>query len=203
MAAITETDRTTAAPHFADLLRDALAQPGTINKAHAAFHNYSFGNQLLALAQCEARGIAPGPLATFPGWKDKGRYVRKGEKALILCMPITCKRRGTDTATDDTGEQQPETFTRFVYKPRWFVLSQTDGTAYQPEPLPAWDKARALAALDITEEPFTHTDGNTFGYARQRTIAISPLCPRPWRTTFHELPRRTRPHRPGPAARRP
>lgn len=187
MARTDQTERP-AAPHsFADLLKEALEQPGTINRAYFSFHGYSLGNQLLALAQCAERGIDPGPLATFPSWKDRGRYVRKGEKALTLCMPITCKRRPESGSTDPSADEQPKTFTRFIYKPRWFVLAQTDGNAYQPEPLPAWEKARALAALHITEEPFTLTDGNCFGYAKQRTIAVSPLCPRPWRTLFHEL----------------
>lgn len=35
-----------------------------------------------------------GPLATYKAWQEKGRQVRKGEKALILCMPITGKRKG-------------------------------------------------------------------------------------------------------------
>lgn len=186
----TPTERTAAPLSFADLLREALEQPGTINRAYFAFHNFSLGNQLLAMAQCAERGITPGPLATFPSWKDKGRYVRKGEKALVLCMPITCKRRDgqTDQAQEAGSSDQPaETFTRFIYKPRWFVLAQTDGADYQPKPLPTWDKARALTALHITEEPFTLTDGNCFGYAQHRTIAISLLCPTPWRTLFHEL----------------
>ena len=36
------------------------------------------------------RGIQPGPLATFPKWKGLGPHVKKGEKALTLCMPLTC-----------------------------------------------------------------------------------------------------------------
>src|SRR5207248_523256 len=82
----------------------------------SAFHGYSIGNQVLALVQCYMRGIQPGPIATFPGWKEKGRHVRRGERALVLCMPITVK-----------GEAEDERFTRFIYRPRWFVLSQTDG----------------------------------------------------------------------------
>jgi hypothetical protein len=190
MATTTTTTERPAAPlDFAALLREAIEQPGTINRAYFAFHGYSLANQLLALWQCAARGIDAGPIATFPKWKEYGRYVRKGEKALTLCMPVTCKRRPQmdGRELDQSADEQPETFTRFIYRPRWFVLSQTDGAAYQPNPLPAWSKDRALASLQITEEPFTHPDGNCFGYARAHTFAVSPLCPRPWRTTFHEL----------------
>src|SRR5687768_9884369 len=108
MNAATDTAR------FADLLREAVEKPGTIHAAYTAFHAFSLGNQILALTQCAERGITPGPLATFPRWKDRGRFVRKGEKAITLCMPVTCKRRTTD---DNPDSQEAEVFTRFVFKP--------------------------------------------------------------------------------------
>src|SRR5436309_14183002 len=92
------------APRFADLLTRALTEPGTISRAYTAFHGYSIGNQILALVQCAERGITPGPIATFMGWKDKGRYVRKGQKAIVLCMPFTCKRRGNDDRPGTDGD---------------------------------------------------------------------------------------------------
>jgi hypothetical protein len=77
---------------WAVLLDEAVKKPGFIHEAYSRFHSYSIGNQLLALFQCFERGIQPGPLATFPRWKELGRHVKKGEKALTLCMPLTCKR---------------------------------------------------------------------------------------------------------------
>src|SRR6266576_1833498 len=105
----------TQTPQFAELLSRALSEPGIVSTAYTAFHGYSMGNQILALLQCAERGIPPGPIATFMGWKDKGRYVRKGERAIVLCMPVTCKRKGKDDRpTDRDGEEgKPETFTRF------------------------------------------------------------------------------------------
>ena len=82
----------TSAPSFADLLRSAVTEPGILSDAYRQFHNYSIGNQLLAWSQCLQRGIPPGPMATFPRWKELGRYVRKGEKAITLCQPVTVKR---------------------------------------------------------------------------------------------------------------
>lgn len=172
---------------FSDLLARAISEPGLISRAYFAFHTFSLGNQILALSQCDARGIQPGPLSTFVGWKDKGRFVRKGEKALTLCMPVTCKRKADEATTENASEAEPQTFTRFVFRPNWFVLAQTDGQSVEPEPLPTWDASRALAALDITEEPFAHLDGNTQGYAKGRTIAVSPLADLPYKTRFHEL----------------
>jgi len=175
----------TTHPTWADLLERAISEPGIVSGAYSAFWNYSLGNQLLALGQCHERGIQPGPLSTFNGWKDKGRHVRKGERALTLCMPITVKRQ-PDGAID-TESVEPGVFTTFVYRPRWFLLAQTDGAAYAPAGVPGWDRARALTVLNITEEPFSMFSGNVQGYARERTIAISPIAAMPEKTTFHEI----------------
>ncbi len=140
---------------FAELLRTAVTEPGTISTAYSAFHNYSLGNQLLALGQCLARDIQPGPLATFPRWKELGRHVVKGQRAVILCMPVTVKR------TSGPGEVEGEhCFTRFIYKPHWFVLAQTDGDAIEAPTAPAWDKAKAFTVLNVEEVGFGLLDGN-------------------------------------------
>lgn len=174
-------------PDFVSLLATVTTDPGTLSAAYSAFHNYSLGNQILAMIQCHTRGIQLGPLASFNRWKDLGRYVRKGQKAIELCMPITCKR--TVEAVDGAGNPTNEdvAFTRFVFRRNWFVLSQTDGSAYVPPAPPAWDKSRALAALNVTEIPFDMPDGNCQGFARGRSIAVSPIAANPLKTTFHEL----------------
>lgn len=92
---------------FADLLRSAVTDPGVVSGAYRQFHTYSISNQLLAWAQCLARGIQPGPMATFPKWTELGRHVRKGEKAITLCQPVTVKR---PTQGDD-GSDQADVFT--------------------------------------------------------------------------------------------
>ena len=174
----------TLTPQFAELLARAVTEPGIVSVAYSSFHNYSIGNQLLAWSQCVARGLQPGPLATFPKWKELGRYVRKGEKAITLCQPVTVKKT---TQTDDHGGDETDVYTRFVYRPHWFVLSQTDGAEVPPMSMPTWDAARALTALKVTEVRFDATDGNVLGFARARTIAISPINPMPHKTRFHEL----------------
>jgi hypothetical protein len=124
-----------------------------------------------------------GPIASFNRWKELGRYVRKGERALKLCMPVTWKQR--DTA-DDGSEVEVSRF-RFVYKRNWFVLAQTDGAEYVPPQAPGWDKSRALDALAIAEVPFESVNGNSQGYAKSREIAINPVAQHPVKTTFHEV----------------
>lgn len=166
---------------FANLLDSAVSQPGIISTAYSQFHNYSIGNQLLALAQCAERGIEPGPIATFQRWKELGRHVKKGEKALTLCRPVTVTR----TTDDDT--EAPSVTTCFVYKAAWFVLGQTDGKPLSWAGTPTWDRQTALSALGVSEVPFDLTNGNVMGFARGRAIAVSPLNPLPLKTTFHEL----------------
>jgi len=166
---------------WSDLLAQAVTQPGLVLKAYSAFHGYSLGNQMAALLQCRLRGIEPGPIDTYRGWLDKGRQVRKAEKAIWLCMPLTRK-----TTNNETGEEDLY-ISAFVWKPRWFVLSQTDGEPVPMPEMPEWDKARALAALGIEEIPFTHTNGNVQGFSRGNKVAISPLAALPHKTFFHEL----------------
>src|ERR1041385_1540179 len=177
--------RMTRAPlSFADLLAEALREPGRISEAYSLFHTYSIGNAFAALSQCLARDLTPGPIATFHRWKELGRHVRKGAKAIVLCMPVTCKREreGEDGATVE------DRFTRFVWRPNWFVLAQTEGTD-EPAPIaaPGWDADAALSALAIERVPFEHMDGNAQGYARGRSVAVSPLAENPVKTMLHEL----------------
>jgi hypothetical protein len=111
--------------------------------------------------------------------------VKKGEKAIQLCMPVTCK--GAKSADAQDGDEKSATFTRFVYRSNWFTLAQTEGDDAAAVTIPAWDAATASATLDIVEVPFSHLDGNCQGYAFARTIAVSPLAEYPHKTRFHEL----------------
>jgi hypothetical protein len=172
-------------PKWASLLIEAVNKPGLIMEAYSAFHHYSVGNQILAVVQCQLRGLEPGPINTFPGWQKLGRCVKRGERALTLCMPITRKVRNEESP-DSESESHERTFTTFTHKPHWFVLSQTVGDEYVPRCLPEWNAEQALAALNIEQITFTHTDGNCQGYARQRQIAINPVAQLPHKTLFHE-----------------
>ena len=134
--------------------------------------------------QCQDRVIPIGPIASFNRWRELGRHVSKGQKAIALCMPVTCSRKPTES---DSPDAEPDTFTRFVYRNNWFVLAQTEGADYQAPALTTWDKAQALTTLGIAEVPFDHTDGNCQGFARDRTVSVSPIAGHPFKTLFHEL----------------
>ena len=138
------------------ILQAALTQPGVMNQAYRAFHNYSIGNQMLAAVQLFGKGLPLAPIASFNAWREKGRFVKKGEKAISLFMPISVKRRADKDAPADSAEAgEGGTFSMFMLRPNWFSLNQTEGDDFVAESVaPAWDALTAMAALDITEEPF-------------------------------------------------
>ena len=186
--------------------------PGVISQAYSRFWNYSVGNQLLAWFQCLERKIELGPIHTFKGWLDLGRHVKRGEKAITLCMPVTVKRKRDERRLDNPmsglqpvragdGHERQLTgsggvvadadgkiaVTVFTYKPHWFVLSQTDGEPYQPQELPEWSESLALHSLVIDRVAFEHPNGNCQGYATGRSVSVSPIAVMPHKTLFHEI----------------
>lgn len=51
-------------PNWTLMLEQAVGIPGRLSEAYRAFHNYSFGNQILAAIELSARGL---PLASIDG----------------------------------------------------------------------------------------------------------------------------------------
>src|SRR5450755_554533 len=96
------------------------------------------------------------PIASFNGWKEKGRFVKKGQKAISLFMPVSVKRREKKDAAAgvaECGEGEGGRFNVFMLRANWFSLDQTVGTDFAPElTAPTWDATTALAMLEITEE---------------------------------------------------
>ena len=171
---------------WGELLRDAVEKPGRMLEAYTAFHNYSFGNALLALEQCITRNLQPGPLNTYRGWLEKKRQVRKGEKGITLCMPMPFKRPAqSDDTQDETDE--PQTCYAFRFRAYWFVLAQTEGEEMYVQPIPGFDIDTALRTLNITRTSFDEMNGNIQGFANGREIAVNPLAALPHKTTFHEI----------------
>ena len=167
------------------ILIDAVEKPGLISRAYHLFWRYSTGNQLLALFECASRHMEPGPIHTFSGWIRLGRHVKRGERAITLCMPVTITRK-PDSKAEPTKDP-PATFTKFLYRPHWFVLSQTEGQEFVPPELPEWQELRALESLRIERTAFDRVDGNVQGFARERKVAVSPIAVLPHKTLFHEL----------------
>lgn len=167
---------------WSSLLNDAVNKPGVLSSAYSTFHNYSIGNQMLAWSQLYNRGLDLSPIATYKTWQGLGRQVKKGEKALALVMPVVINKK------DENGQKTDDCFQTFILKNHWFALSQTEGQDYQAEAVAhEWNKEKALQALGIEETAFNMADGNCQGFARDRSIAVSPIAQFPHKTRFHEL----------------
>ena len=180
------------------LFEQALTQPGVMSKAYSVFYEYSLGNAFLAASQLIDRKLPISPIASFNKWKELGRMVKKGEKAIALVMPVTVKSKskdegedgGVNTESGSNTQAKSSGRTIFILKNNWFALCQTDGAEHAHEVvIPKWDKARALASLGITEQDFKSMSGNSQGYAipNEKKLAINPLAALPWKTTFHEM----------------
>jgi hypothetical protein len=86
------------------------------------FHRYSWGNVLLIYSQrADATHVAG-----FHGWLKMRRYVRKGEKGIVILAPMVGRKKSDDELTED---QQTRLFG--FRAAHVFDVSQTDG-----EPLP-------------------------------------------------------------------
>lgn len=112
-------------------------------KFSSSFHSYSARNRLLIYTQCPtARRVAG-----FNKWKEFGRNVKKGEKAIRILAPLVRRVEGE-------GEGDTETLTFGFRTVSVFDVSQTEG-----EPLPSLnlavecsDEERAIAALDSLKD---------------------------------------------------
>ncbi len=100
--------------------------------AMAKFHRYSFGNQLLiAFQRPDATHVAG-----FQTWKKLGRYVRAGEKGILIIAPVVRRVAKAEAVTVPADQPSPteETELRPVVGftgAYVFDISQTDG-----QPLP-------------------------------------------------------------------
>ena len=160
----------------------------------ARFHNYSWGNSLLIALQCpDAKRVAG-----FNTWRDLGRHVRKGEKAIRILAPMAVVHRRKDG--DDDAEEVSRVL-RFK-SVCVFDISQTDGKDL-PEIAPLLtgddgaDLYQALAALARAEGVTVHqspervTSGDDgAGYYRpsdKNIIVKSAAQAQMTKTLAHEL----------------
>ncbi len=91
----------------------------------AKFHRYSFGNVLLILSQNPDATHVAG----FGTWKQMGRFVKKGEKGIVIIAPMSIRPKSDKPEGEEQSERdKPILRFRGVYV---FDVSQTDG-----EPLP-------------------------------------------------------------------
>lgn len=174
----------------AALVRDVLDNPSRIDKCYSLFHDYSILNSLALVYQCEKRGLEVGPVASFKKWKSLGARIKKGQKALSICIPFNVKSKYLTRKVkqdDGTEKEEPVMFTAFSWKNVVFAHSQTEGGKIQEVHKCKWELSKALRNLGIKQIPFSMVNGNVQGYANENGIALNPLGSHPIRTAVHEL----------------
>ena len=195
-----------------DGFKDIAAQYKDYLRTAAKFHRYSTGNVMLILTQ---RPDAT-RVAGFNKWRELGRNVRAGEKAIWIFAPCI-KRQKKDELEDEgdgegkdilTGPRPGEISLRpsgIYFRPvAVFDISQTDGEALPDAPV--WpviqgESTRALYAaarqaladmgITYTNVREVHGSERTRGYwiAARRLIWVDESLPVDQQTEvlFHEL----------------
>jgi hypothetical protein len=94
----------------------------------ARFRKYSLNNQMAIALQCPHATLVAG----FREWKKKGRYVKRGEKGIMITAPVIRKAK-TEIIQPDESDNTPGEDEEIVgFRPVYvFDVSQTEG-----EPLP-------------------------------------------------------------------
>jgi hypothetical protein len=143
-------------------------------KAMARFHRYSFNNVCLIASQ---RPTAT-RVAGFHAWRSLNRFVRKGEKGIVILAPIVVKRHAQSAAEDDST--QVAGF-RAAYV---FDIAQTDGEPFPDVATASGDPGRrvlnlraAIAAHGIALEDVDDLDGALGTSAGGRIQVLKHLAP--------------------------
>jgi len=90
----------------------------------ARFHDYSFRNCLLiAMQKPDATYIAG-----FQRWKELGRFVRKGEKGIMILAPIIRRHKANEDTGEKSSDEEERTPRVFGFRAvHVFDVSQTEG----------------------------------------------------------------------------
>lgn len=103
------------------------------------FHHYSLRNQILIISQREDASFVAG----FKSWKKLGRWVKKGQKGIVIIAPLPFTRElGSDC-------EEPEITFRARYV---FDVSQTEGDEMPEPPRVAGEPGEQLEKLKTFAE---------------------------------------------------
>lgn len=155
----------------------------------ARFHDYSFRNQLLiSMQRPDATRVAG-----FHAWRKLGRFVKKGEKGIVIIAPIVGKKRDDAEPIQDAKEAGRGIFGfRGVHV---FDVAQTDGESLPELSEVAGDPAGNLDSLkrftshqSITLEYSADLGGPLGASCGGRVIILEGLAPaEEFSTLAHEL----------------
>ena len=91
--------------------------------AMARFHNYSFGNiMLIARQKPQATNVAG-----IRTWNSLGRFVKRGEKGILILAPLIGRKK-TDGTAESTADAKETTAQLYGFRAVYvFDVSQTEG----------------------------------------------------------------------------
>ena len=129
---------------WGELLHSAVHTPGKLLAAYTAFHNYSFGNALLALEQCISRKIEPGPLNSYKGWLDAQTASAQGRKGPLPLHAREVQKARSERCTAE-GEESEEVTRSTLRVSRLLVCLGANGRRGDGHlPIPGFDLDTAL-----------------------------------------------------------
>lgn len=140
--------------------------------AMGRFHNYSWGNVLLILSQKPNATR----IAGFNTWKRLNRFVKKGEKGIVIIAPMLIK------AKEETRQEEDRSILRFkaVFV---FDVSQTDGEAL-PEfarvggnPNGHTERLKTFIAAKSIELEYAESLGSALGLSHGGRIKVLASLP--------------------------
>jgi antirestriction protein ArdC len=90
----------------------------------ARFHTYSFGNvMLIARQKPDASNVAG-----IRTWNSLGRFVKRGEKGILILAPMVGKKRTKSNDTEPTEDAKGTESTLFGFRAVYvFDINQTEG----------------------------------------------------------------------------
>ena len=162
-------------------------------KFAARLPSYSPRNSLLIFSQAKEKGFTPTIVMGYKGWSSRGRYVRRGEKGLRICVPVIARK----PSSFDSKEVE---VVKYFKSASVFDVSQTDGEEVSEPLVPIFLEGEADGALfdlcvsEVERLGFSFYLGELAGSNGQtnfgdRTVVVSSNLPprQKVKTALHEL----------------
>lgn len=155
-------------------------------KAIGRFHRYSLNNVLLIALQKPNASYVAG----FRTWNELGRFVKKGEKGIMILAPIVRRKAEDEKAADEVSRTIAGFRAAYV-----FDVSQTDGKelpqigVVQGDPRDCMNRLRQFAAAQNIVVEYSNEIAPARGTSFGGRIAILPgqSAAEEFSTLVHEL----------------
>lgn len=142
------------------------------------FHNYSFRNTLMIFAQNPQASRVAG----FCAWKALGRFVKKGEKGIVIIAPMVKRSQSEEAPSMEEVAIKGKEGILIGYKAAYvFDISQTEGEELSPVSTILGNPQHYLAKLKefisslAIKVEYVEQGGGLYGFSSGGKITINPL----------------------------